>query len=51
MHITDAEKLFEHSLRVVMDGYKYGMNSVVKWGRLMALKDMLFRYCVFVTCA
>ena len=23
---------------------------LVKWGRLMALKDLLFRYCVSVTC-
>ena len=25
MHITDAENVFEYSLRVVMDGYEYGL--------------------------
>ena len=25
MHITDAEEEFEYSLRVVMDGYEYGL--------------------------
>ena len=43
MHIMDAEKECEYSLK---SGYGWLLiqASVVKWGRLMTLKDMLFRF-------
>ena len=42
IYVTDAEKELQYTLRVVMDGYEN------EWGRLMTLKDMLFRYCVLL---